>query len=413
MPSTPRIAITGIGPVTPIGIGVEPFWASLTAGKSGVRKLERFPAEDYPSQVSAEVRDFEASDHLSPKQERKFELFTQFAYVASELAMEDAGFRPAEADPTRTGLVIGTGIGGISFMEQEHKTLIEKGPRRVSPGLVAGMIPNAASGSLAIEFGFTGPNECTVTACASGGHAIARACDLIRTGAADVMLAGGTEAAISPLAVASFCTARALTKRNDDPQGASRPFDAERDGFVIGEGACMLVLERWEVAKARGARIRGEILGYGLSADAHHMVAPHPEGAGAAAAMTGALASADLAADEVGYINAHATSTPLGDAAEARAIRKVFGNDAPPASATKSMTGHLVGAAGAVEVAVSLMALQTQVLPPTINYENPDPECDIDVVPNEARPHDFEVALTNSFGFGGHNVSIALSHASN
>jgi 3-oxoacyl-[acyl-carrier-protein] synthase II len=412
VPEVPRVAITGLGPVTPIGIGVGEFWDSLKAGKSGAGKLERFPAEGYTSQVSAEVRDFNPGDFMTPKQERRFQTFTQFAFAAATLALADAALEPSNADPARTGIVVGTGIGGIAFFEAEHKVLLEKGPRRVSPELVGGMIPNAASGSLAIEFGFMGPNECTVTACASGGHAIARACELIRTGQADVMLAGGSEAAITPLAVASFCSARALTKRNDEPEKASRPFDAERDGFVVGEGACVLVLERWDLAVARGARIRGEILGYGLSADAYHMVAPHPEGAGAAAAMTSALSQAGVTSDEVGYINAHATSTNLGDAAEAAAIKKIFGNNPPPTSGTKSMTGHMIGAAGSTELAATILAIEDQILPPTINYEFPDPACDIDVVPNEARPHRFELGMSNSFGFGGHNVSILVSGGS-
>jgi 3-oxoacyl-[acyl-carrier-protein] synthase II len=304
------------------------------------------------------------------------------------------------------GMVIGSGIGGIGLWEEEHTAMLKRGPRFVSPSLIAMMIPNAAAGSLAIEFGFTGPNECTVTACASSGHAIARAMEYIRTGAADVVLVGGAESCISPMSVASFCSARALTTRNDDPEHASRPFDRDRDGFVIGEAATVLVFEAMEHARNRGARILAEAIGYGLSSDAYHVVAPHPDGAGASAAMTAALADAQIAPGEVGYINAHATSTELGDASEAKAVRKVFGSQPPPTSATKSMTGHLLGAAGATEAAASILAMLRDKLPPTINYENPDPECDLDVVPNEARDAHVDIVMSNSFGFGGHNVSV-------
>lgn len=290
--------------------------------------------------------------------------------------------------------------------------MMQRGPRFVSPSLIAMMIPNAAAGAIAIELGYTGPNECTVTACASSGHAIARATDLIRSGAADTVLAGGAEAALTPLSLASFCSAKALSRRNQEPERASRPFDADRDGFVFGEGATVLVLEDWDTARARGARVLAEVLGYGLSADAHHMIAPHPEGAGAQAAMTSALADSRLMTTDIGYINAHGTSTRAGDIAETKAIKKVFGVDPPPTSSTKSMTGHLLGAAGATEVAATALALANGMLPPTINHETPDPECDLDVVPNAARSHRFHAALSNSFGFGGHNASIALALAS-
>jgi 3-oxoacyl-[acyl-carrier-protein] synthase II len=398
--------VTGIGPVTPIGTGVETFWASMTAGTSGAGPITRFDATDYKSRIACEVKDFSIEDYLPAARARRMDRFTQLAYAASVLALANAGMKPTDPDPARVGIVIGSGIGGIGLWEEEHTQMLKRGPRFVSPTLIAMMIPNSAAGSVAIEFGFTGPNECTVTACASSGHAFARAMDYIRTGAADVVLVGGAESCISPMSVASFCAARALSTRNDDPLHASRPFDATRDGFVIGEAATVLVIESMEHAQARGARILAEAIGYGLSSDAYHLVAAHPDGAGAAAAMTAALADAQLAPGEVGYVNAHATSTKVGDSSEAQAIRKVFGSSPPPASATKSMTGHLLGAAGATEAAASILAMIHGVLPPTINYETPDPECDLDVVPNTAREAKVDVVMSNSFGFGGHNVSV-------
>jgi 3-oxoacyl-[acyl-carrier-protein] synthase II len=406
VPERRRIAVTGIGPVTPIGTGVEDFWAAMVAGKSGAGPITRFDATDFKSKVAAEINGFEITDYLPAKNARRLDRFSQLAYAAATLALADAHMKPSDPDPTRVGMVIGSGIGGIGLWEEEHTAMLKRGPRFVSPSLIAMMIPNAAAGSLAIEFGFTGPNECTVTACASSGHAIARAMDYIRSGAADVVLVGGAESCISPMSVASFCSARALTTRNDDPEHASRPFDRDRDGFVIGEAATVLVFEAMEHARNRGARILAEAIGYGLSSDAYHVVAPHPDGAGASAAMTAALADAQLAPGEVGYINAHATSTELGDASEAKAVRKVFGSQPPPTSATKSMTGHLLGAAGATEAAAAILAMLRGKLPPTINYENPDPECDLDVVPNKARDAKVDVVMSNSFGFGGHNVSV-------
>ena len=406
MPEQRRIAVTGIGPVTPIGTGVEDFWAGLVAGKSGAGPITRFDATDFKSRVAAEIHDFEITDYLPAKNARRLDRFAQLAYAAATLALADAGMKPSDPDPARVGMVIGSGIGGIGLWEEEHTKMLKRGPRFVSPSLIAMMIPNAAAGSLAIEFGFTGPNECTVTACASSGHAIARAIEYIRTRAADVVLVGGAESCLSPMSVASFCSARALTTRNDDPEHASRPFDRDRDGFVIGEAATVLVFEAMEHARNRGARILAEAIGYGLSSDAYHVVAPHPDGAGASAAMTAALADAQIAPGEVGYINAHATSTELGDASEAKAVRKVFGSQPPPTSATKSMTGHLLGAAGATEAAASILAMLREKLPPTINYDNPDPDCDLDVVPNRARDAHVDVVMSNSFGFGGHNVSV-------
>jgi len=407
-----QVAITGIGPVTPVGIGIDAFWDALKNGRSGVGPLTKFDPAPFQSQIAAEVNDFDISNFLDPKRARRMERFSQMAFAAASLALADAGLKPSDPDPARVGIVIGSGIGGIPLYEQEHIKMLEKGPRYVSPSLIAMMIPNAAAGAIAIELGFTGPNECTVTACASSGNAIGRAVDLIRSGAADIVLAGGSEACISPLSLASFCSSRALSTRNDDPERASRPFDKDRDGFVFGEAATVLVLESMDLARARGARLHGEILGYGLSADAFHVVMPHPDGAGAAAAMTAALEDASLTPAEVGYINAHGTSTQLGDAAEIKAIHKIFGDQPPPVSSTKSMTGHLIGAAGATEAAACALAIEDQLLPPTINYETPDPACDVDVVPNEARSHVFDVAISNSFGFGGQNASILVGKAS-
>jgi 3-oxoacyl-[acyl-carrier-protein] synthase II len=409
MPRERRIAVTGIGPVTPIGTGVQPFWDALLAGKSGVGPVTKFDTERYPVKIGAEVSEFSIDDYLEPRRARRMGRFSQLAFAASKLALEHAGLKPSDPDPARVGIVIGSGIGGIALTEEEHEVLLTKGPRSVSPELIAKMIPNAAAGSIAIELGFSGPNDCTVTACASSGHAFARAIDLIRSGAADIVLTGGTEAAITPLSLAAFCSARALSRRNADPQHASRPFDAGRDGFVLGEGATVLVLEAMDVANSRGAKVLAEVLGYGLSSDAHHLVMPHPEGAGASSCMISAMSDAEITPADVGYISAHGTSTQLGDAAEAAAIHKVFGDTPPPTSAIKSMTGHLLGAAGSTAAAATVLALEDQLLPPTINYEEPDPDCDLDVVPNKCRAHRFNVALSNSFGFGGHNASIVLA----
>ncbi|MGI8427086.1 MAG: beta-ketoacyl-ACP synthase II [Actinomycetota bacterium] len=407
-----KAVVTGIGPVTPVGIGVDAFWDSLKDGRSGVGPLTKFDTADYPSKVAAEVKDFDIVNFLDPKRARRMERFSQMAFAGAKLALEHAALDPSEPDPARVGVVIGSGIGGIALYEEEHIKMLASGPRYASPSLIAMMIPNAAAGAIAIEMGFTGPNECTVTACASSGNAIARAVDLIRSGAADIVLAGGAEACISPLSLASFCSARALSTRNDEPEKASRPFDKDRDGFVFGEASTVLVLESEESAKGRGAKVLAEVLGYGLSADAFHVVMPHPDGAGAAASMKTALADAGVTTAEVGYINAHGTSTQLGDASEVKAIKKIFSDSPPPTSSTKSMTGHLIGAAGATEAAACVLALNDQLLPPTINYETPDPKCDLDVVPNKARAHKFDVAVSNSFGFGGQNVSLVISKPS-
>lgn len=410
MTSVQRVVVTGLGPVTPVGIGVEAFWDSLVRGRSGVGKLEGFDTSVLASRIAAQVHDFRVDDHLQPGVSRRMERFAQFAVAAAQLCVADASLDLDASDRTRIGCVVGTGIGGIAAFEAQVRLFMERGASRVSPHLVGLMIPNMAAGQVAMRLGITGPNECTVTACAASAHAIARAVDLLRAGRADVVLAGGAEAAITPLTVAGFCATRALSKRNDDPEGASRPFDAGRDGFVIGEGATMLVLESEDHARARGARIYADVAGYGLSSDAHHETAPHPEGAGGAKAMRAALEDAGIRQEAVGYINAHGTATSLGDIAETRAIRTVFGSHADrlAVSSTKSVTGHLLGAAGATEAAATVLALARGVLPPTINLTDPDPACDLDYVPQTGREADVHAALTNSFGFGGQNASIAL-----
>jgi 3-oxoacyl-[acyl-carrier-protein] synthase II len=406
-----RVVVTGIGPVTPIGTGVADFWTGLTEGRSGAGPLVGFDTSALPCRIGAQINDFSIDPWLDARSARRLQRFSQLALAAAKLALEHASLSPTDVDPARVGIVIGSGIGGIALYEEEHKKFLEKGPRVVSPALIAMMIPNAASGALAIELGFTGPNDCTVTACASSGHAIARAVEWIRNGSADIVLAGGSEACISAMTVASFCQARALTTRNDEPQRASRPFDLDRDGFLFGEGATVLVLEAAEVAGGRGAKALAEVLGCGMSSDAYHLIAPHPDGLGASAAMHAALKDAGVAPSDIGYINAHGTSTSLGDVAEVRAIHKVFGSSPPPTSSTKSMTGHMLGAAGATEAGAVILGLNEGVLPPTINHDTPDPECDIDVVPNTARSEPFELGMSNSFGFGGQNSSIVLGRA--
>jgi len=407
---TRRVVVTGIGPVTPVGIGVDRFWSSLVDGRSGVGKLEGFETDKYASRIAAQVHDFRAEDFLEPAETRRMERFAQMAVAAAKLALTDGAFDLDGSDRARIGCVIGTGIGGIGAFEQQTATLTTRGPSRISPLLVAMMIPNMAAGQVAMRLGITGPNDCTVTACAASGHAIARAVDWIRAGRADTVLAGGAESAITPLTVAGFCSARALSTRNDDPEGASRPFDAGRDGFVIGEGATVLLIEDEQHARDRGARIYAEIAGYGLSADAHHETAPEPEGRGGAVAMREALRDASAEREDIGYVNAHGTSTQLGDIAETKAVKVVFGEHAArlAISSTKSMHGHLLGATGATEAAATALALTHQIVPPTINLSEPDPECDLDYVPGTARALTFDTALTNSFGFGGQNASIVL-----
>jgi 3-oxoacyl-[acyl-carrier-protein] synthase II len=407
-----RVVVTGLGIVSPVGIGVDAAWDSIVAGRSGVGEITTFDTTDYPVHIAGLVDDFDPCVALEAKEARRFSLFQQFALVAAAEAMADSGLGELdEAEAERAGVIVGSGIGGLGMMEEQHTVLLERGPSRISPFLVAGMIVDLAAGHISIRHGLKGINYAPVSACATGNHSIGEAFEAIRRGSADVVLAGGFDAGCTPLGLAGFCAARALSTRNDDPQGASRPFDAGRDGFVIGEGGAILVLEEWEHAVARGAKIRGEVLGYGATADAYHMTAPHPEGAGAKRALRLALEQAGVRGSEVGYINAHGTATPLGDAAETGAIKEVFGTCAPPVSSTKSMTGHLLGGAGAIEAVFCIRALETGVLPPTINLTDPDPICDLDYVPNVARKSDPAVVMSNSFGFGGHNATIVLGRA--
>lgn len=396
--------------MSPVGLSAEESWQSVLAGKSGVAELTLFDATGFPVRIGAEVKGFDPHRYLDRKEARKMDRFTQFAVAAAQEAVEDAGLEATPENRDRIGVMIGSGIGGIATLEREIKVGTEKGVDRISPFFIPMMICDMASGQVSIRFGFGGPNSCVVTACATGTNAIGDAMEIIRRGDADAMVAGGAEAAITPMGVGGFAACRALSTRNDEPQRASRPFDAERDGFVIGEGAAVLVLEELEFARARGARILGEIAGYGMSADAYHITMPAPEGAGAARAMRRALEDAGVTPDQVSYINAHGTSTGPNDRNETAAVKTVFGERAyqVPMSSTKSMTGHLLGAAGAIEAMFCLQAIRDDVLPPTINLDNPDPDCDLDYVPHTARRHRVDVALSNSFGFGGHNATLVI-----
>jgi 3-oxoacyl-[acyl-carrier-protein] synthase II len=402
-----RVVLTGIGPVTPVGIGVGPFWDALCAGRGGVGPIRRWDPEGLQVRIAGEVLDFQVGDWISPREARKIDRVSHLAIAAAKLAWTDAG--EPSTDPARTGIVFSTGIGGLESLLKQHSVFLEKGPERVSPYMVPQLMPNASAGLVAIEFGFTGPNTCITTACAAGAHAVGEAYRYIREGLADVCIAGGTEASVLPLTVSAFAQMTALT-RNTDFEHASRPFDAERDGFVLSEGAGAVILEEAERALARGARIYAEIAGYGASADAFHVTAPQPEGLGAVQAIEAALASAGEPAGAVDYINAHGTSTQLNDVAETRAIKKALGDHAyrVPISSTKSMTGHMLGAAGAVEAGITALTIFNGIVPPTINYRTPDPECDLDYVPNEARKIEVRLALSDSFGFGGQNAVLAL-----
>ncbi|HEQ99286.1 MAG TPA: beta-ketoacyl-[acyl-carrier-protein] synthase II [candidate division Zixibacteria bacterium] len=405
-----RCVITGIGPVSPIGTGKDNYWDSLKKGISGVRKVTRFDISPYPSQVAAEVPDFEVTDYMDKKVARRSDLVQQFSVAATKLALEDAGLDLENIDREMTGVIYGSGVGGISTFENQIEVLLTKGPGRVSPFFIPMMIADMTAGMVALTFGLKGPNYSTLSACASSSNAIADAYQLIRTGDADVMVAGGAEAAVTPASFAGFCAAKAISTRNDAPEKASRPFDSGRDGFVIGEGACSLILESREHAEKRGARIYAEIVGAGLSCDAYHITAPAPGGEGAARAMQAAIRNAGLAPEEIDYINTHGTSTELGDLAETEAIKTVFGERAYkiPANSTKSMIGHLLGAAGAMETATVCLSMQNSYLHPTINLENPDEKCDLDYVALEGRDFEINCAISNSFGFGGHNVTLAL-----
>src|SRR5256886_7864412 len=402
-----RVVVTGLGLITPLGTGVEKTWSALCAGRSGVQRITRFDPSAHDCQIAGEVRDFNPADYIEKKDLKKMDLFIQYAMGASQMALADSGLTIDEANADRVGVYIGSGIGGLPAIEHYHKIMLEKGPSRVSPFFIPMVIINMASGHVSMKIGARGPNSCAVTACATGNHCIGDAFRIIQHGEADVMLAGGTEAAITPLGVAGFAAARALSRRNDDPAHASRPFDRDRDGFVLGEGAGVVVLEELETARRRGARVYGEVVGYAMHSDAHHITAPPDDGEGAIRCMEMAIKDAGVSKDEIGYINAHATST-FADKVETQAIKGVFGDRAYriPISSTKSMTGHLLGAAGGVEAVFSLLAITRGMLPPTINYVTPDPECDLDYIPNQARAAQINYALSNSFGFGGTNAAL-------
>jgi 3-oxoacyl-[acyl-carrier-protein] synthase II len=406
-----NVVVTGLGVISPIGNVVEDFWDGLVSGRNGIDTVTRFDASRLSTRMGGEVKSFEVGKYMDVKEARRADVFVQYAIAASHQALESAGLLEGVPEPDRTGVLIGTGIGGISTFEAQHRLMLEKGASRISPFFIPMMIANMASGQVSIRWGLRGPNYTTVSACASGAHAIGEAMNAIRTGQADVMVCGGSEATFTELCFAGFCSMKAMSTRNDDPTRASRPFDGGRDGFVMGEGAGIVVLEEEEHARKRGANIRARATGYGLTADAHHITAPAPEGEGAARAMAMALADGKVSKDSVGYINAHGTSTPLNDRMETAAVKTVFGEHARSLvlASTKSMTGHLLGAAGGVEFIASVLTLERGVLPPTINHEIPDPECDLDCVPNESREARVEVALSNSLGFGGHNVTLALS----
>jgi 3-oxoacyl-[acyl-carrier-protein] synthase II len=402
--------ITGIGLVSPLGLDAPSTWEALLAGRSGVGPITRFDATAFPTRIAAEVRGFDPERWLERKEARKLDTFSHYAVAATDELLRDAGFVIGDDNADRVGVYIGSGIGGLPLLERQHTELLERGPRRISPFFIPGMILNLAAGNVSIRFGARGPNLALATACATGTHAIGESARMIREGWSDAMIAGGTEAVITPLAVGGFCAMKALSTRNDEPERASRPFDAERDGFVMGEGAGLVLLEERDAAVRRGARIYAEVAGYGMTGDAHHVSAPDPEGRGAMGAMRMALADAKLAPRAVSYVNAHGTSTPIGDRAETAAVKQVFGPHARELAfgSTKSMTGHLLGAAGGLETAVCALAIHHDHVPPTINQEHPDPECDLDSVPNAARRMTVHAALNNSFGFGGTNASLLL-----
>ena len=405
-----RVVITGLGAVTPVGNTVPAMWKALCAGTSGLGPIHSFDASSLDSRIAGEVKAFDPGAYLTPKEAKRTERFTQLAVAAGKQAVADAGVQIDQENPFRCGVIIGTGIGSMHLIEQQHNVLLAKGPKKLTPFMIPMLICNMAPGHTAMNLGFKGPNFCTTTACASGAHGVGEAFRIIQRGEADVMLGGGTESCVTLLAVGGFCALMALSRRNEAPTKASRPFDKERDGFVIGEGAGVLVLEELEHAKKRGAKIYAEMAGYGATADAFHMTAPDPEGRGAAEAMRVALEDAKLSPDQIAYINAHGTSTELNDKIETLAIKQTFNSAATTVaiSSTKSMTGHLIGAAGGVEAIVSVLAIRDGVLPPTINYDHPDPACDLDYVPNEARQAKVGAALSNSLGFGGHNATLVF-----
>ena len=411
-----KVVITGVGVVSPVGIGIEPFWKSISTGQHGFGRITRFDPSTYPCQIDAEVKNFDPTLYVEKKRARRMDLFTQYAMAAAKMAIEDAGIDAAKVDPERAGVIVGSGIGGLPTIEAQHSVLLEKGINRVTPFLIPMLITNIAPGEIAIEYGFVGPNYSVASACATSNTALGAALRHLRYGDADLMIAGGTEGAITALGVAGFCQAQALTfDFNNDPSQASRPFDAKRSGFVMGEGAGIVILETEEHALKRGARIYGELAGYGTTDDAYHITAPHPDGHAAIRAVQLALKDAGVRPEEVDYINAHGTSTPLNDKTETKVIKACFGERARqiPISSTKSMTGHLLGAAGGVELIATLLSMKNKIVHPTINLANPDPECDLDYVPNTARPHEITCAVSNSLGFGGHNAVIVVKKYGN
>ena len=407
---TRRVAVTGVGLVSPLGVGTAENWSALQEGRSGIGPVTRFDATDYPSRIAGEVKGFNPQDYLDKKEIKKSDTFIHYALAATRFALEDSGLKIDEGNADRVGVVIGSGIGGLPLIESMHQTLLAKGPDRVSPFFIPGLIVNMAAGQVSIHHGAKGPNTSPATACTTGLHAIGDAFRFVQVGEADAMIAGGAEAVITPLAMAGFCAMRALSMRNGEPEKASRPWDAQRDGFVMGEGCGLVILEELEMAKRRGAPIYAEVVGYGMSADAYHISAPHPEGDGAVRVMNAALRDAGLSPEAIGYINAHGTSTPLGDLSEVKAIKRVFGDHAYrlAVSSTKSSTGHLLGAAGGLETGILALAVRHQILPPTINLDEPGEGCDLDFVPHKPRPVDLAYAMSNSFGFGGTNASIIL-----
>jgi 3-oxoacyl-[acyl-carrier-protein] synthase II len=406
-----RVVITGLGAITPVGNDVKTMWSNLIAGKSGVGPITHFDASEYQTRIAAEVKDFDPVELLGRKEARRMDRFTQLAMAAADQAIEDAGLKITPENTLRVAVVIGSGVGGIATIVSEVNTMRDKGVSRVSPFMVPMMLSDTAPGMVAIKYGIRGPNLSVVSACATGTNAVGEAAEMIRYGRVDAAIVGGAEAGVIPLAMAGFNVMGALSRRNDDPEGASRPFDKNRDGFVTGEGAGVLILESLEHATRRGAKIYAEVIGYGSTADAYHITAPEETGAGAAAAMQMALDQAGLQPRDIDYLNAHGTSTPLNDKSETAAIKHVFGEAAydVPVSSTKSMTGHLLGGAGAIEAIACVKVLQERILPPTINYETPDPECDLDYVPNTARRKEVRRVMSNSFGFGGHNACIILA----
>ncbi len=406
-----RVVVTGIGMLSPLGVGNEPTWQGLIEGRSGIDRITKFDASDYSCQIAGEVRGFDPEQWMEKKEVKKSDTFIHYAIAAAEMAVRDASLIHDQLDGERFGVIIGSGIGGLPLIEEMHKKLLERGPSRISPFFIPGLIVNMASGLISIRYGCKGPSSAPATACATGAHAIGDAFKLIQRDAADIMFAGGSEAVITPLAVGGFAAMRALSTRNDDPQHASRPWDLNRDGFVMGEGAGILILEELEHAKKRGATIYCEITGYGMSSDAYHITSPAEDGSGMMRVMRLALRDANLQPAAIDYINAHGTSTSVGDKTETIAIKGVFGEDAKTVaiSSTKSMTGHLLGAAGGLEAAIAAMTIKTGIIPPTINYQTPDPECDLDYVPNTARKKTIRNVLSNSFGFGGTNATLVLS----